>query len=116
MSRKMPIFYSALMLTGVNLLLRLAGTAFQVYLSARIGAAGIGLLQLTMSVGNLSMVAAMAGIRTAAMYLTAEELGRGREENVAPVLSGCFLYSILCSGAVAVFIFFFSPTIAINWI
>ena len=28
--RKMPIFYSALMLTGVNLLLRLVSTSFQV--------------------------------------------------------------------------------------
>ena len=43
---KLPIFYSALLLTLVNLLLRMAGTSFQVYLSAQIGAAGIGLLQL----------------------------------------------------------------------
>ena len=67
----MPIFYSALLLTGVNLLLRLAGTTFQVYLSSRIGPAGIGLLQLTLSVGSMAMVAGMAGIRTVAMYLTA---------------------------------------------
>ena len=75
MPRKMPIFYSALLLTGVNLLLRMVGTSFQVYLSGRIGAAGIGLLQLVMSVGSLAMVAGMGGIRTATMYLTAEELG-----------------------------------------
>ena len=56
------------MLTGVNLLLRFAGTTFQVYLSGRIGAAGIGLLQLTMSVGSLAMVAGMGGIRTATKY------------------------------------------------
>ena len=83
------------MLTGVNLLLRFAGTSFQVYLSGRIGAAGIGLLQLTMSMGSLAMVAGMGGIRTATMYLTAGEIGRGRRQNVAWVLSGCFLYSIL---------------------
>ena len=65
-----PIFYSAMMLTGVNLLLRFAGTTFQVYLSRRIGAEGIGLLQLTLSVGNLAMVAGMGGIRTATMYLS----------------------------------------------
>ena len=76
MSKRLPIFYSALLLTGVNLLLRLIGTSFQVYLSGRIGAAGIGLLQLVMSVGGLAMVAGMAGIRTGSMYLTAEELGR----------------------------------------
>ena len=72
MPKKLPIFYSALLLTGVNLLLRLVSTSFQVYLSGRIGAAGIGLLQLVMSVGTLAMTAGMAGIRTATFYLTAE--------------------------------------------
>ena len=112
----MPIFYSALMLTGVNLLLRMVGTSFQVYLSGRIGAAGIGLLQLVMSVGMLAMTAGMAGVRTATMYLTAEELGRKRSGNVIWVLSGCCLYSILCSGAVALTLYFFAPTVARHWI
>ena len=112
----LPIFYSALLLTGVNLLLRLAGTSFQVYLSASLGAAGIGLLQLTMSVGNLAMVAGMAGIRTASMYLCAEELGRKKPENVTWVLSGCFLYSILFSGSVAALLYLFAPQIAQGWI
>ena len=116
MPKKLPIFYSALLLTGVNLLLRAVGTSFQVYISGRIGAAGVGLLQLVMSVGHLAMVAGMAGIRTAAMYLTAEELGRKREGNVTWVLSACFLYSVLCSGLVAAAIYLFAPQIAAVWI
>ena len=116
MPKKLPIFYSALLLTAVNLLLRLVGTSFQVYLSGRIGPAGIGLLQLTMSVGSLAMVAGIAGIRTATMYITAEELGKGRPRNVGRVLSGCFVYSILCSGAVASLLYGFAPQIAENWI
>ena len=116
MARKLPIFYSALMLTGVNLLLRLVSTSFQVYISGRIGAAGVGLLQLVMSVGSLAMTAGMAGIRTATMYLTAEELGRKRPGNVIWVLSGCFLYSIVCSGAVALALHCFAPFLAQNWI
>ena len=116
MSVRKSIFYSAILLTAVNLLLRFAGTAFQVYLSGRIGAAGIGLLQLVMSVGSLAMVAGMAGIRTATMYLTAEELGKGRPKNVTWVLSGCFLYSILCSGTVAILIYSFAPYLSASWI
>ena len=116
MPKKLPIFYSALLLTGVNLLLRLVGTTFQVYISGRIGAAGVGLLQLTMSVGNLAMVAGIAGVRTAAMYLTAEELGRKRPGNVTWVLSGCFLYSIVCSTAVAAVLYSLAPTLAERWI
>ena len=116
MSRKIPIFYSALLLTGVNLLLRLVGTSFQVYLSGRIGAAGIGLLQLTMSIGSLAMVAGMGGIRTATMYLTAEELGKGKTQNVTHVLSACFLYSIAFSGIIAGALYYFAPWLAENWI
>ena len=112
----LPIFYSALLLTGVNLLLRTVGTSFQVYISATLGAAGVGLLQLVMSVGSLAIVAGVAGIRTAAMYLTAEELGKSRKENISSVLSGCFCYSITCSGAISVLLFWLAPWIAAGWI
>lgn len=116
MSRKSPIFYSALLLTGVNLLLRLVSTSFQVYISGRIGAAGVGLLQLVLSVGGMAMTAATAGIRTAAMYLTAGELGRKKPENICHVLSVCVLYSILCSGTVCVLLYAAAPMLAANWI
>lgn len=104
------------MLTGVNLLLRTAGTSFQVYISGRIGAAGVGLLQLVLSVGSFAMIAGMAGIRTATMYLCAEEFGKGRQQALSGVLSGCFLYSILCSGTVALLLYVLSPFIAQYWI
>ena len=114
--RHIPIFYSALLLTGVNLLLRFAGTSFQVYLSGKIGPSGIGLLQLVLSVGGLAMVAGIGGIRTATMYLTAEELGKGNRKNVVWVLSGCIGYSILCSGTIALILYGFAPAIARHWI
>lgn len=116
MGRKMPIFYNALMLTGVNLLLRLASTSFQVFISGQIGAAGVGLLQLVLSVASMTMTAGMAGIRTTAMYLSAEELGKGRPQNVTWVLSGCFLYSFLFSFAVGAGVYVFAPQIAALWI
>lgn len=100
----------------MNLLLRFVGTSFQVYLSGRIGASGIGLLQIVMSVGSFGMVAGMAGIRTATMYLTAEELGRKRADHIAPILSGCFLYSILCSTVAAMVLYGFAPILAEKWI
>lgn len=116
MAKKLPIFYSAMLLTGVNLLLRFVGTSFQVYLSGRIGAEGIGLLQLVMSVGTMAMVAGMAGIRTATMYLTAESLGRKQSGQVVWVLSACIAYSFLASTAVGVAVYYFAPLIATHWI
>lgn len=104
------------MLTGVNLLLRFVGTSFQVYLSAAIGPAGIGLLQLVMSVGSLAMVAGIGGIRTATMYLTAEEIGKNQTQNVRWILSACIGYSILFSGTISFLLHQFAPWIAENWI
>lgn len=116
MTRSKPIFYSALMLTAVNLLLRFVGTSFQVYISAVLGAAGVGLLQLVLSVGSLAMVAGIAGVRTATMYLTAEELGHGKPQNVTWVLSGSFVYSILFSGTLSTALYCYAPQIAALWI
>ncbi|MBQ4642196.1 MAG: polysaccharide biosynthesis C-terminal domain-containing protein [Oscillospiraceae bacterium] len=116
MRKKLPIFYSALVLTGVNLLLRFVSTGFQVYLSARIGAAGIGLLQLVLSVGVLALTVGMAGIRTATMYLTASQLGRKRPENIRWVLTGCIQYSLVCSCIVSIILWALSEQVARLWI
>ncbi|MBQ3000622.1 MAG: polysaccharide biosynthesis C-terminal domain-containing protein [Oscillospiraceae bacterium] len=116
MRKAIPIFYNALLLTGVNLLLRFVSTSFQVFVSAQIGAAGVGLLQLVLSVGAMSVTAGMAGVRTTTMYLTAEELGKKRPQNVRWILRACFLFSILAAGTVAMLLYFFAPQIAEGWI
>ena len=87
------MFYGALLLTGANLVLRLAGMSFQVYLSGRVGAAGVGLLQLVLSVRALAFTLGSAGARTCALYLSAEALGRRR--SVRPALAGCVWYCLL---------------------
>ena len=110
------IVRGTLLLTAANLLLRLAGMAFQVYLSGRIGAAGIGLLQLILSVEAMSFTVGSAGIRTCAMYLSAEELGRNRPQGVHAVLAGCFQYSLACSIASLFLLWQLAPWLAENWI
>ena len=116
MGRKRSIFHNALMLTGVNLLLRLVSTSFQVFISGRIGAGGVGLLQLVLSVASMSMTAGMAGVRTSTMYLTAEELGKNRRQNVTWILSGCIVYSLIFSIGVGTLVYGFAPKIARAWI
>ena len=116
MGKRMPIFYNALLLTGVNLLLRFVSTSFQVYLSGRIGAAGIGLLQLVLSVGVLAITVGMGGIRTATMYLCAEVLGQRRPEHMKWVLSGCVRYSLILSVTAGSLLYLLAPKIAESWV
>ena len=113
--QKLPMFYGTLLLTGVNLLLRLCSTGFQVYLSGAIGAAGIGLLQLVLSLGGMAQVAAMAGIRTSTMYLTAEDIGRQGSPKRATV-RGCLCYSLCWSLAVGALVYALAPFLARFWI
>ena len=110
------IFYGAVLLTAANLLLRLVSMSFQVYLSGRIGPAGIGLLQLIFSVAGLSFTMGAAGVRICAMYLSAEELGRGRPQGIHGVLAGCFRYSLIFSSLVALCLWCFAPWLAAGWI
>ena len=53
--RRRSILWNALLLTGVNFLLRGVTMIFQVYLSRRIGAAGVGLLQLVLTVETAAL-------------------------------------------------------------
>lgn len=94
---KPTIFYGTLLLSGVNLLLQGVAMLFQIYLSRTIGAAGLGLMQLIMSVGGMALTVGISGIRITAMYLCAEELGRKRMEGVRRVLAACMRYGLVMS-------------------
>lgn len=76
----------------------------------------MGLLHLILSVNSLSMIAGMGGIRTATMYLTAEELGKGSYGNLADVLRTAFRYSLICSLSAAFITLLAAPWIAGHWI
>ena len=64
----------------------------------------------------MALVAGMAGIRTATMYLSAEQVGKRTQQNNRWVLSGCLLYSILASTAIGISLYIFAPIIAEKWI
>lgn len=104
------------MLTVASIGLRGSSMCFQVFLSNRIGAAGIGLLQLVMTVSMLAMTLGSAGVRVASMYLTAEEYGTRRPGGMRKALYCCLLYG-LCVSMVAAFVLYqLSDWMALRWI
>ena len=85
-------------------------------MSGRIGAAGMGLLQLTFSLKELAFTLGSAGIRTCAVYLTAESLGRGRAQDARAVLRGCFRYALALGSLAALGLWHFAPLLAESWV
>ena len=69
---------NAALLTGADVLLRLAGMGLRIYLANALGGEGMGLYQLVLAVYALFVTLATAGVSVAATRLMAEELARGR--------------------------------------
>ena len=102
MASRSSIAQSTLLLTLANLAMRGVSMLFQVYLTGQIGAAGIGLLQLILTVNCFAITLGTSGLRVAAMYLSAEEYGLQRFEGIRQAMIWCMgigtLFSMLVGG------------------
>ena len=71
---------NAALMTGADVLLRLAGMGLRIYLANTLGGEGMGLYQLVLAVYALFVTLATAGVSVASTRLMAEELSRSRAE------------------------------------
>ena len=69
---------NAALLTGSDVLLRLAGMGLRIWLANALGGEGMGLYQLVLAVYGLFVTLATAGISVAATRLLTEELSRSK--------------------------------------
>lgn len=113
---KKRLIVNTALLTGASLLMRCIGMVFQAWLAGRIGAAGIGLYQLVMSVELLATTFAISGIRFAVTRLVAEEIGLGRGGGVGGAMSRCAAYSLVFGAAACVILYLFAEPIGFLWI
>lgn len=116
MERKGSILGGALLLTGANLLLRLISIGFQVFLSTRLGASGLGLLQLISTVGLFAVLVGTSGVRVSAMYLSAEEFGHRRLCGVKEAMRVCLRWGLVISGIAGAALFALSGILSTHWI
>lgn len=110
------MLYNALLLTFVELLLRGVTMLFQRVLVAKIGAAGLGLLQLVLTVGGFAMTLGLAGLRVTAMYLCAEEYGKGSLSGMQCAIRCCLKTGTIISAIAGLILFFLSDYAAKTWI
>lgn len=113
MTNAKRLFYNTLALTAVNILLRGIGVSFNVYLTGRVGSAGIGLFQLIMTVYGMAITFASSGVRLASTRLISDNNG---EYSNREIMSRCFTYALLFGVTVQFILGGFSGVAADKWI
>ncbi len=110
------ILTNTLMLTLSSLAMRSIGMIFQVYLTNRINAAGVGLFGLIMSVYALFTTLAISGIRFAATRLISEELAISPEGKIDKTVRTCLMYGLFFGSLATVLMLIFAKPIGLMWI
>ena len=93
------ILRSTLLLTAASFLMQTVGVSFNVWLTNRLGAAGIGLFQLILTVYNLAVTLGCGGVRLAATRLAVE--GDAKGEATRRTILRCVGYACLTGIAAA---------------
>lgn len=114
MENAQKILKNTLLLTAASFLMQTVGVSFNVWLTARLGEAGIGLFQLIMTVYNLAVTLGCGGVRLASTRLTVE--GEARNENTRHTVRRCIRYALLTGTLAAALLFAGAPIAAQYWL
>lgn len=112
MKKKKTFLINTVILTVTALILRGIGMFFRVYLSNIIGAEGMGLYQLIISVYMLASTFATSGISTAVTRLCADEMVCGTKKSVFSVLKKSVKLSAILGAVINIVVYSFSSPIA----
>lgn len=102
-------------MTATSLLMRLLAMSFQVYLTQRIGAEGIGLFELLMSVYGLATALAISGVRLSTTRLVLEVSARAQCSR-GGVMKLCLRYSLLLGLGAGALLYCLSGPAAALWL
>ena len=107
---------NAAILTVTSLVLRTVGIFFRIYLSGCIGAEGMGLYQLVVSIYVLVSTFATAGICTAVTRLVTDELACGTTGGARRIMHWAVALSVLIGAVSAVLLYAAAEPIAVGWL
>lgn len=115
MSRTKEFIKNAACLASVSIVLRAVSVSFNAYISSRIGAEGMGLFSLVMSVYGFAVCVACSGINLAAMRLCAKVTSSANAENIdrrlRKTMRSCTVYSLFFGFAAGSAVFLFADVI-----
>ena len=107
--------HNTILLTATSLLMRLLAMSFQVYLTRRIGAAGIGLFELLMSVYGLATALAISGVRLSTTRLVLEVSVRHRCSR-SGIMKLCLRYALCLGLGADALLYALSGPVAALWL
>ncbi|MBQ7828235.1 MAG: oligosaccharide flippase family protein [Clostridia bacterium] len=107
MNRKYKFILNGAVLALAGIIIRTVAVSFNGYVSRRIGAEGMGLFSLVMSVYGLAVTLASSGVNLAVVRMTAESVatGGGRSE-VSRIMRRAVLYGLGFGCLSGLFVFF----------
>ena len=105
MKRRVDFFKSGMTLTAVGLALRTVGMLFGAFITGAVGAEGIGIYTVIMTVYSFAITFATSGISLTVTRLVAGAVGEGREEDVGGILKASVTYSLIFGALSSAFLF-----------
>lgn len=113
--RKLHIFLiNGVILTVSSLIMRTITVWFNAYISSKIGAQGMGLYTLVMSVYSLAVTVSIFGMGLACTRLVAEENALGNQKGVKYSVRQCVIFGAVFGTATATVIFIFAEFIGLK--
>lgn len=107
---------NGLILTTTSLLLRTLGVAWSAFVSRKLGADGMGLYTLIMSVYGLSVTVAASGVNLASTRMCAEALGKSDGAAAGGAMRRCLTYALICGVGACLLLFFGAGFVAERWL
>ena len=112
--RKKRFLINASITSTTSVFMNIVGVSFNVYISNKLGAQGVGLFQLIMSVYGFSVTLASSGINLAATRLVADELALNEKNAASYIMKKCLTYAAFFGFLSFILLFTFSDYIALN--
>ncbi len=107
---------NGVILACTSVFLRGVGVSFNVYITNKIGAEGIGLFGLIMSVYMFATTLASSGASLAATRLVTEELAMGCDRGIRRSMITCLSYTAFFGLASGSLLFFFAEPLGTLWL
>jgi len=112
--RKKRFIINAAITSSSSAIMNLVGISFNVYISNKVGPAGVGLFQLIMSVYGFSVTLASSGINLAATRMVADDLARKEKNATDYIMKKCLAYSAFFGFLSFILLFTMSDYLATN--